>query len=96
MEPPPPEAVVFIDDDDEDLLLEDEWQTDAVSTAADALAKHAGQIQLQLRLCFALALMLPVLTVLIVVAWRRYGDAIYKPATSATAALPPGRGKKER
>ena len=66
--------VVFIADDDEDLLLEDEWQTDSMTTSD--MERHAGQVQLQLRLCFVAAVTLPLLAVLISLAWRRYRDAI--------------------
>ena len=79
MDAPPPlpggDDVVFIADDDDDLLIEDEWQADS-STVVDALS-HSGQIQLQLRLCFAAVIALPVLAALIALAWRRFGDAIY-------------------
>ena len=84
--------VVFIGDDDEDLLLEDEWQTDS-TTLSDATL-HAGQIQLQLRLCFAAAVALPVLAVLITMAWRRFGEAIY--AHSARQPAGTGDGDKKQ
>ena len=87
MEPPLPAAVpsggedvVFIADDED--LIEDEWQ--AESTADVQL--HTGQIQLQLRLCFAAALALPVLGVMIALAWRRYGAKIYRSMIDEAAA----------
>ena len=67
--------VVFIADDDDDLLLEDEWQTESDVGVRDP-DLHTGQIQLQLRLCFAAALALPLLAALILVAWRKYSPAI--------------------
>ena len=87
MDPPPPvpggEDLVFIADDDDDLLLEDEWQT--VSTTAADVLLHSNQIQLQLHLCFAAAMALPVLGALITLAWRRFGDGIYAPPSDASA-----------
>ena len=72
---PSRDDVVFIADDDEDLLVIDEWQTESATTSDVEL--HAGQIQLQLRLCFVAVALLPVLAALLALAWRRYGAAIY-------------------
>ena len=82
---PAPETadVVFIADDDEDLLLEDEWQVETEPTAN--FQQHAGQIQLQLRLCILAAVLIPVLATLIAFAWRRYGAIISQAALKQKA-----------
>ena len=72
--------VVFIADDDEDLLIEHaEWQQAESTTFADEV--HVGQIQLQLRMCFAAMVLLPMLAALIALAWRHFGDAISRAST---------------
>lgn len=98
-QPAPPDEVVFIADDDEDLLVEDEWQVEG-TTAAD-MHLHAGQIQLQLRMCFGAAMLLPILAILIAMVWRRYADVI---RTTSAKDLPvepsiaeqPSNGKKKK
>ena len=67
---------VFINDDDEDLDLPDEWLDDSGAAEEDPQILHASHIQLQLNLCFFLLCCLLLLTMLILCAWRKYGNAI--------------------
>lgn len=67
------EPTIFISDDDDDLL-NDEWLDDA-GGQNDAML-YAPTIQLQVQLCYALLVALPLLAALIALAWHRYGDLI--------------------
>ena len=72
---PPPETI-FISDDDDDLDLPDEWLDDGSTAQEDPQILHASHIQLQLNLCYFLFCCLPLLTLLVLCAWRKYGKAI--------------------
>ena len=77
--PPPelPQQTIFISDDDEDLEADDEWLNEEAHPHEEAVL-YASHIQLQLRLCYYLLCALPVLLMLILLAWRRLGPHIVK------------------
>lgn len=66
-------ATIFISDDDDDLVVEDEW---GEADAPQDTDKYFNIIQLQLRLCYGLLCALPMLAMLIWLAWRRFSDVI--------------------
>ena len=73
-------GTVFISDDDDDLDTPDEWLNDGIaaygSESQHPYLIHAAHIQHQLNLCYGLLCALPVLVMLVILSWRKYGAII--------------------
>ena len=84
--PDAPAGTIFISDDDDDLDLPDEWLAAEDPVPNDDFLRHAGHIQLQLRICYGLLCALPLLAILLALSWRKYGAIITQAQAEDTAA----------